>query len=438
MGRIFQATGKSPIVNADLFFMANSDDNILACLSRRDIFIIRSYLWPFVEWRTRFARPVSGNVWEESTDDEFNAFMGAIQSLEEKLGDSMGNCFDGMVEIANAIRAIADKPCCNGGVGGDGGLVSSWVDEEGVSHPIYGTQPPYINDGETPPPGFDTFEDYLTNKCQVANLVFDGWLQTMRNLSLITVFNATGLATLLGLSFAGIIAFPPAAIPIAVGLLLTLGSFVVMFDELADNLQENKESIVCDLYNSSTVETMTAVLADALDVAIALISTTGPIGELLKGVALLLVNSDTLGQLLSGVAGLSYPGADCSACGGCELSFLVVDGITCGVGDLSANGEVRTLTSVSTSYGYIIGFSVDCECSPGGFTLDIDSMTGYVPYSGGGVSDPGDKGGGMVRCDTTSVWSYADETQPSGIYGVATCQFGPQATPFTMDVSISF
>lgn len=438
MGRIFHATGKSPIVNADLFLMANSDDNILTCLSRRDIFIIRSYLWPFTEWRTRFARPVSGNLWEESTDDEFNAFMGAIQSLEEKLGDSMGSCFDGMVEIANAIKAIADKPCCDGGVGSDGGLVSSWVDGEGVSHPIYGTQPPYLNDGETPPPGFDTYDDYLVNKCQVANLVFDGWLQTMRNLSLITVFNATGLATLLGLSFAGIIAFPPAAIPIAVGLLLTLGSFVVMFNDLADELVANRESIICDLYGSSTVEVMVAVLADALDVAIAALSVAGPIGELLKGVALLLVNSDTLSQLLSGVAGLSYPDADCSACGDCPVNFLVIDGITWGVGDLSTDGEVRTITAVNTVYGYVIAFTVDCECSPGGFTIDIDSMTGYVPYSGGGVSDPGDKGGHMIKCDLTTAWSYADETQPSGIYGVGDCQFGPQDTPFSMDISLSY
>lgn len=321
MARIFKATGKAPIVNANLYSETSPEDSILVCLSKRDVFIIRSYLWPFVQWKTRFVEPIGNNYWVTVDDSTFREFIETCNQLDGKLSEGgFMACLDaGLQEVAAAIRLLANSQCCGEtNITVNGGVVSEWTDSEGVTHPIYGTHEPTTNDGVTPPEGFDTYEDYLLNKCQIANLIFDGWLLTLRGMSGFTIFNATALAVLIGAALAGIIAFPPAAIPVMIGLLIVLGVNISVLGSMADELQANKESIVCDLYLSDTVESMTVILSDALDAAISALSLTGIIGTTAKAVALLLVNSDTLSQLLSGVVGMSYPDTDCSGCGPCE------------------------------------------------------------------------------------------------------------------------
>jgi hypothetical protein len=165
-----------------------------------------------------------------------------------------------------------------------------------------------------PPDGFESWEDYLANKCKVANGVFDGWLAALRNLSVITLVQITSLGVLVGLGIPAIISFPPVAIAVMIGLMIALAGFYVAFGQIADGLEENRSQIICDLYHSDTVQSQTAVLADALDSVIALISVSTKIGALLKSAALLLVNGDTLNQLQSGIADYAYPNADCSYC----------------------------------------------------------------------------------------------------------------------------
>lgn len=315
--RIIRSEAKYPIVDAGLFALTSNEGKYLACLSERDIFIIRKHLWPYVTWRTRFARPLKDGSYELSTIEEYLVYVEHCHELDYKLtgGDFMTCLEDGLQAVALAIRELAASQCCEGGgIGSSGGIVSSWMDGEGVSRPIYGSGPPAVDDGETPPPGFDTYEDFLLNKCQVSNLVFDGWLYTLRGLSTFTLFNATALAALLGFALASIIIMPPAAIPVMIGLLIVLGVNIVALSELADELESRRGEIVCQLYASRTVEEMVAALADAIDIAIAALGVTALVAGTIKAVALLLTNADTLGQIISGIAGAAYPGADCSDC----------------------------------------------------------------------------------------------------------------------------
>lgn len=317
MNRMFTPLGKHPIVDPDLLLETSQEGKYLCCLSDRDVFIIRSCVFPYLNWPTRYARPKKGSRWELSTEEEFISFQEDLDKLDSDIigGDFMTCLEQGLVEIAQALRYMADHNCCSDtNISIDGGVVATYTDPNGIDTAIYGSHPPATVEEGVPPDGFETWEEYLLNKCQVANLVFDGWITTLSGLSLLTVFNATVLGGLLGLAFAGMISFPPAAIPIMIAALIALGVEVAVLHSIADELNSNKADIVCQLYTSSTVESMVAILADAVDAAIATLSLSGPIGSAAKTVALLLVNSDTLSQLISGVAGISYPDADCSAC----------------------------------------------------------------------------------------------------------------------------
>lgn len=329
MSRMFTPLGKHPIVDPDLLLETSQDGKYLCCLSERDVFIIRSCVFPYQNWPTRYARPRKGLRWELSTGEEFVSFQEDLDKLDSDIigGDFMTCLEQGLSEIAQALRYMADHNCCSDtNISIDGGVVATYTDPDGIDTAIYGSHPPATVEEGIPPDGFETWEEYLLNKCQVANLVFDGWITTLGGLSLLTVFNATVLGGLIGLAFAGVISFPPAAIPIMIAALIALGVEVAVLHSIADELNSNKADIVCQLYTSSTVESMVAILADAVDAAIATLELTGPIGSAAKTVALLLVNSDTLSQLISGIAGISYPDADCSACGCPSFTYTFAPG----------------------------------------------------------------------------------------------------------------
>lgn len=313
---------KVPIIDPDNWLQSDSTDNRIVCLSDRDVFVIRSYLFPFATWHTRFSRRIEGEVHEASTDSELSQFVEFLDELDYKLtgGDFMACLDTGLLAIAESLRAIANRPCCGSTVNltVNGGVVTEWIDRDGITRPIYGTEPPIVWENGEFPPGFESKAEYELNKCQVSNGVFEGWVSALRGFARFTVFNATALATLIGLAIPGILAFPPAAIPVMIGLLIVLGVNIVILDQVADGLEANRESIICDLYNSETVESMTSVLGDALDGVLALIGTSSVIGAIVKQVALLLVNGDTLNQLMSGIASYSYPDADCTECGPCS------------------------------------------------------------------------------------------------------------------------
>lgn len=311
--RIFRIDKNSPVLNASILIETSQDDRYIACLSSRDVFIIRSYLFPYAQWRTRLARPVYGNYWQLATEAEYTQLLDDLEALDAKLTEDKMSCIDnGLTKIAEALTLMAQKMCC-GDAPADGGVVG--IAGENGEIPIYGSGPLLEITEGVPPEGFETWGDYLANKCQVANGIFDGALSALSILSTITFTSVTSLAVILGLALAPILPFPPVAIPVMIGLLVGLAGFYAAFGLIKDELENNRESIVCDLYNSNTVETMTSVFADALDAAIAQIGVPSTVGVLLKSAALLLVNGNTLNQLQSGIAGyVVYSDADCTSC----------------------------------------------------------------------------------------------------------------------------
>lgn len=397
--RIFRVDGKSPTLNADLYFETSLGDKYVVCLSPRDVFIIRSYLFPYAQWRTRLARPVYGDYWQLSTDGEYVQLLDDLEALDAKITENRMSCIDdGLTRVANAITLVAQKMCCNQGQ--DNGGVVGTVNGESGTIPIYGSTPlKEVTEG-VPPDGWDTWEEYQLNKCQVANGVFDGIMDALGNLSTITFVSVTSLGTLIGLAFPAIIPFPPAAIPVMIGLMIALAGFYVAFGQIKEQLEANRESIVCGFYQSNTVESMTAIFADALDAAIALIGVSSAIGALLKSAALLLVNGDTLNQLQSGIAGYAYPDADCSGCG---VGFVA-----------------RQQTVYEQSYGSFA--SIDYQY---GDTLNLSSYT----FNSGSSLEPFDyvvvEFGQRVNIAVdTNNWSPPGEGWGSASYFRAGSSFG--------------
>jgi len=184
--------------------------------------------------------------------------------------------------------------------------------------PVYGSEPPLTLPSGEFPPNYPDEASYLVDKCRLANMIADGIIQTFRNLGAFTVFNITALAGLVGLAIAGIIIFPPAAIPIMIAAIIALAAEIAVLDAAADEIESRRSDLVCILYNSDTVATLIGVLADFIDVVIAAISVTGPVGATIKTVFLLLANTDALNQLFNGAAALGYPDADCSSCN-CDI-----------------------------------------------------------------------------------------------------------------------
>lgn len=239
---------------------------------------------------------------------------------------AIANAISGLTFPASTITQTNENNCSGGGCDGGGitGVITpttpSWYQgsveqPSGEIVPIFGTDPPMSVEPETWPEGYTSREEYELDKCQLANGIIDGLIQTLHNFSLFGVWNAAALVGLLITAVVGLILLPPAGLAL-IGMMVGVLSVNITILELAANhISENRQEWVCALYESDTVEEMISVLADLIDAMIALVPTLGPYGTAVKTIVLTLMNGDTLNQLMKKTAHIQYPDADCSTCG---------------------------------------------------------------------------------------------------------------------------
>lgn len=349
--------------------------------------------------------PASGRFWDETTGviTEAQAVIRETFDHNLHLQEVLMSCNDATAtalnNIANAIiqsnQSVAltilsqGNACCeqtiinqNGGVQGS----TPQADDPETEVPIYGTQPPIgVPPGEYPE-GYDSLEEYELDKCQVANLIVDGLIGSLRNLALITFTNIAGLAGLIVVAIVGLIAFPPAAIPMMVGFLLMAVGVFGALDSVADDIEANREQWVCAMFFNDNVTTVISVIADLIDTLIASIPITEPRAAAVKGIILLLLNSDTLNQLFRQTAHVNYPDADCSECGPMQwnrctntpifgLEFDVDSVAGCGLSNGNCHAVLVAFdydgsTFADGSPGYMVSITgapsgSSCEISPG-------------------------------------------------------------------------
>lgn len=419
--------------------------------------------WPdSVKWKAilygLIESPMQGRIWDFST--------GSFLTLREQfrpifnynfdIGECLMACNDtGLADafnnIATAITKISvsitnnngsSSVCCeqqiidqNGGIAG-----STTQPGTGDTIPIFGTEPPVGVPPGTYPDGYTSEEEYLLDKCQVSNLIVDGFIGSLRGLGALGVFNYIALAGLIVLAITGAIIFPPAFIPMAAAALGFLAAEVTVLTLVANEVEANREEWVCTLYNSESAEIAIQLVADLMDAIIASLSLTGGVGFYVKQIALLLLNANTLNQLMTKTAHLTYPDADCSMCPE-GPGLMVIDGT--GATLIEPNNEWVTITSANiggsiwrvvlsdlvseggTGHNYIVEWrnytsAVTLEMAMGILDADENSVWGAYPAYEADIEDPLKFN---LRCG--SKWNINSNFMSSG------------ATQFTIEVRVT-
>lgn len=347
--------------------------------------------------------PARGRFWDEHTGSILEAQSVIRETFDNNLhlGEVIMACNDveliaAFADIATAIRYAADRDfakaiCCGDGTttGGTGGYAGTATQPEaGTIVPIYGNNPPaLLPPGENWPEGFTSGTEWDVHKCSIANLIFDGVIYTLAFLGSLTITNISVLTGLIGAGIAGILVFPPAGIVLMVGAIIALTGFLQMFLEIRDEMISQRQEFICAMYGAESVDAAIGILADLMDLVIALVTTVGPLGAAIKTVLLLLFNGDALNQLFDSTADYAYPDADCSGCVECEDFYWTfptgLDGFSV-VGALPACADLEV--NGSLSFTWLAGI-VRCQ------------VTGGTPFPNGAFGQTG-----LNQYITSNTW----------------------------------
>jgi len=188
-----------------------------------------------------------------------------------------------------------------------------------VDFPIYGSVPPAAPAPGVFPPEYPDIDAYLADKCRKANRIFDGIVGALQNIAAFGTFNAITLAALLAVAIPAGVIFPPAMIPVAISVLLILTGSLFLVAQLASLLTQNRQDVVCILYEGDNTESVITLLADLIDILLASIPVVGTAAWALKSLFLLLANTDTINTLFDGSPVAGYADSTCLGCGDCSL-----------------------------------------------------------------------------------------------------------------------
>jgi len=301
-------------------------------LSDRQVHIILEHVFPYASWDSRIVQPLVGD-WYQTDPTSFDAVRAELQDLDQQLngGDTMA-CETVAAALAELALAIAEagagggEPCsqivhCGGGpIGGVAGELAKLSNEEllppaPVEEP---TEP-------TPPAGFEDWEEYQIYKCQAAHYLWNqannlcGPLRLFAGLQIAADVAAPFIAGGLG---AWEIALTPAGFAVFITAFLGICAVNVWAISSIDQWQtwwnDNKDAIVCSLYESGTAATALTALTSAIEDGLQAIVWAGLL-EGLAGAAMPLL-AELFGTLQTNafvsplfrfVAAVNYPDATC-------------------------------------------------------------------------------------------------------------------------------
>jgi len=375
MVRTVHQRGERLLLPIDDFLASADSDSRLVFLSDQDVTLIRAALWPELTWETRIVRPIEGDLYETSTDEEYQQVQEALNLLDYKLvGSKLMTLESAIMYLADTLAsAYLGRPCCPSDVNVN--IVQGSTPGGDI---IYGTGEGVASTGDPetdpPPEGFEDWESFFTHKCQIANTIVDGVIDTLGNLSFVSIVNATVLGTLIGAAWVGIIALPVAFIPVAGAALVALGVSIGVLNDVAGYLADNREELVCGLYEADNYAAAADFFMSVIDEALSALAVASSLHPAIRTLALLLASTDTINQLWDAQLTISYPDADCSGCGpSCDLDSIVIynDG-TDDWGAIDSDvtvGSQRTITGHMTSVGGLYRF---------GLTTGVDSGCCWV------------------------------------------------------------
>jgi len=281
----------------------NSDHCILVCLSEQELYVVQNWLPLDLEFESRYAVTLQYNGYEALDKDHplWTSWLAFVRGFQVGVEDMSCNIESGLNAIAEALLAMSRNPGGAGGGCGTGtvGQVLGCLD--GLPNEAFLPQPGEQLTGQ-PPEGFETWEEFNIYKCAAANWIWAHERQTMvyfRGLDAGAIGTIV-LVPILALIFATIEAPPVAAIAaiigIAVEIAILAGAGWWYLDQMIQNWDDNREAIVCALFNSSTSDQAAEALVNSAVDAIQSIVSWGALGPISVEIKSLL--AELFGQLI--------------------------------------------------------------------------------------------------------------------------------------------
>jgi len=373
--RVFAFSGKSPVVNPDEYFALDSEANRLVCLSLRDIHVINSYLWPFVEWRTRFSRPYIVGHRQESTAQEFDQFLLGMSELSERIGEaSMGSCYEGMLAIAEALKYAANASlsagnCCDVSPGSAGaGRHSPPFDPANIANPGQGD----------PPDGFESWEQYYANKCAVATDIVVTAKATLNNYDTLNLAGQVLVSLIPALIALSLIPIPGDEIVVIAGILLLVIAYGDnLLNKAIDVFSDFEQELICALYEAPNAEAATSnfvtVFSDGWVSNGNPSAFTWSMGSLIHS----MVGPSSTNRLFVLETTRTLPEGDC---GGCQTGVEIIEIRNAGSEYVDSGwvwGEEVTFQPVVEGNGFYYSFirlsNVPTGAQPSDYVFDVTS-----------------------------------------------------------------
>lgn len=341
---------KRQLVDFDTF-VARKDESYLMCVSGSMLYALRKLAKTRLLWNTSYATAYDEEYYTIPNETQFDQ-IDDIVSEWIAASEVVEMCNQALV---NALEAISDSirlsSCCY-----EGGPGAQQIGDD----VYYGTEPP-LDEPTSFGPGeeFETEAEYHDHKCEVANGIVNGLVGTLNGVSVLSLVNLTAAAVIAGVVGLGLITVPPLAIIIAV---VVAGFAFAGFSTFANAIEDNRETIVCALYQSSSAtsayDTLRANMEDiAIDLGIIEIA-INPLLDLIMNIAPV----DTMNKLFANV-GLPTIGGDTvdcqTLCGECGLSLGSFVFVT-GVGEITDSGPGWIEITVQSGSG---GGGADQVCA---------------------------------------------------------------------------
>lgn len=374
----------------------------LLCISQSTFALAYSLVLGYGYWRSRYYKEGVSEL-ETLDDTEWEEITDFVDLAVEEL--SMTGCSDLIVAVEDVATQVA-------GIGLQMGdlSVSLLTQNQTACCSSYGSVPPAEaadeDDPEVDPPptGFATWNDYFDYKCAAANKVVDDWVATVGNMaSLSGVLGAIGVVALglflqtsllsgllTGLMIVGFSAGVAAAIVIGALVALVAGGvgLFAYFLDLANDMDTDKEGIICDLWGATTVdEATTLLLAFTSDTALGLTYDPADDEVLFQGtvnvVAAAILSPAVMNSLFTldtdveGYAGDIDCDTACVTPAGCPWKWRDDQGgiQPAGSGDLTKDGLERTLTAEEgTDNVWRIMFQLDGGLNQPGDSCDSETF----------------------------------------------------------------
>jgi hypothetical protein len=401
VGRIVHLDEHVSRVQSSVLDLLDSPNCNLLLLSDVQVAVLEQMTFPYVRWATRL---IEDHEFYQLTVDFPQAYKDELECLELLLSGGSTMTCDLSAVLAALATAIANQPsgagACN--YSGSSAILNCLPGmTPGELIPQVPTEAPEYG---VPPPGFDTWAEYLTHKCKAAWAIYDtvyglfGALATLPILMVTVQVVGTALGGYIAATAFGAAAFPPAAIvamaALAVAIGLLAGNAYIQFLGIQDYLRAHKDDIICGLYTSGSASEALAGLAAEVEDAVQSIEWAvifgGVIGpQLAAAIGSLAAEAQTnnlVNPLFQVMEDFAYPDVVCCPNGGPPPDVWHFD---------------------ADAQGWVFTYMKN----------DGDVVTGAWD-AGTGNPDPGDPSAGQLTCE------IQEAAPPLGnVYGIWTFNF---------------